>query len=115
VWTRQNFWLSYLLLCLAIPGPFAGMGPFWANASETLPRSVVGVVIGLVNAFGNLGGFAGQYIVGWLTKEYHSTSMGFNVLGAGMIVCAGLAFLLPKTAQRVKEAVDSSRLQVRSS
>jgi sugar phosphate permease len=113
--TRENFWLSYLLLCLAIPGPFAGMGPFWANATETLPRSVVGLVIGLVNAFGNLGGFAGQYIVGWLTKEYQSTSIGFNVLGAGMIVCAGLAFLLPKAAQQVKETVDSARLQVRSS
>ena len=93
---RQNFWLSYGFLCLAIPGPFSAMGPFWTIASETMPRSILGLVVGLVNAFGNLGGFAGPFIVGWLTKEYHSTAIPFNLLGAGMLICAALAFLLPK-------------------
>ena len=91
-----HFWLSYAFMCLAIPGPFAGMAPFWAIPSETLPRSVMGVVMGLVNAFGNLGGFAGPFVVGWLLKEYHSTAVAFNVLGAAMLGCAALAFLLPK-------------------
>ncbi len=46
----SHFWISYALLCLAIPGPFAAMAPFWAIPGETLPRSVMGVVMGLVNA-----------------------------------------------------------------
>jgi len=92
-----HFWISYALLCLAIPGPFAAMAPFWAIPGETLPRNVMGVVMGLVNAFGNLGGFVGPYIVGWLLKEYHSTALAFNALGAGMLTCAALAFMLPKT------------------
>jgi MFS family permease len=96
----SHFWFSYALLCLAIPGPFAAMAPFWAIPGETLPRSVMGVVMGLVNAFGNLGGFAGPYIVGWLLKEYQSTAFAFNVLGAGMLACAALAFLLPKPARK---------------
>jgi sugar phosphate permease len=96
---REQFWLSYAFLCLAIPGPFAALAPFWAISSETLPRAALGLVIGLVNAFGNLGGFAGPFFVGWLTKEYHSTAIPFNVLGVGMLVCAGLAFLLPKSAR----------------
>jgi MFS family permease len=95
VMLREHFWLSYAMLCLAIPGPFAAMGPFWALAAEALPRSALGVIVGLVNAFGNVGGFAGPYLVGWLKKETHSTAIPFNVLGAGMLVCAGLAFLLP--------------------
>lgn len=94
---RSHFWLAYVLLCLAIPGPFAGMSPFWAIVGETLPEGVMGSVMGLVNASGNLGGFAGPYVVGWLVKDYHSTSIAFNALGAGMLVCAGLAFLLPKS------------------
>jgi len=94
---RENFWLSYALLCLAIPGPFAAMAPFWSIPSETLPRSVMGPVCGLVNAFGNVGGFAGPFLVGWLVKEYQSTAIPFNLLGVGMLVCAGLAFLLPKS------------------
>ena len=93
---RQHFWISYGLLCLAIPGPFAAMAPFWSIPPETMPRPVVGPVIGLVNSIGNVGGFAGPYVVGWLSKEYHSTALAFHALGAGMLVCAGLAFLLPK-------------------
>ena len=94
------FWVSYSFMCLAIPGPFAAMAPFWAIPAETLPRSVMGIVMGLVNAFGNLGGFAGPFIVGWLKKEYQSTALPFNVLGAGMLVCVALAFLLPKTKEQ---------------
>jgi MFS family permease len=86
-------------MCLAIPGPFAAMAPFWAIPSETLPRGLLGLVVGIVNAFGNVGGFAGPYLAGWLTKKYNSTAIPFNVLGAGMIVAAGLAFLLPRAKQ----------------
>jgi nitrate/nitrite transporter NarK len=98
---RQHFWFSYALLCLAIPGPFAAMAPFWAIPSETLPRNVMGIVMGLVNAFGNLGGFAGPYIVGALSKKYHSTAIAFSVIGIGMLICVGLAFLLPKPGGKV--------------
>ena len=100
----SHFWISYALLCLAIPGPFAAMAPFWAIPGETLPRSVMGVVMGLVNAVGNLGGSAGSFIVGVLTKEYHSTAPGFTALGIGMLGCAGLAFLLPKSQPRISTA-----------
>jgi len=55
-------------------------------------------VIGLVNAFGNLGGSAGPYIAGWLKQEYQSLPVAFDALGAGVLVGAGLAFLLPKAA-----------------
>ncbi|HTQ49447.1 MAG TPA: MFS transporter [Candidatus Acidoferrales bacterium] len=96
----QHFWLSYAFMCLAIPGPFAAMAPFWAIPSETLPRNAVGVVFGIVNAFGNLGGFAGPYIIGALSDQYHSTAIAFNLIGAGMLVCAGLAFLLPKAKEQ---------------
>jgi cyanate permease len=95
---RDHFWISYVLMCLAIPGPFAAMAPFWAIASETMPRGALGLVVGIVNAFGNLGGFAGPFIAGWLSKEYGNISISFAALGAGMLVAAGLAFLLPKAA-----------------
>jgi MFS family permease len=97
VFLSEHFWVSYAFMCLAIPGPFAAMGPFWAIPSETLPRQIMGPLIGLVNAFGNVGGFAGPYIVGWLSLKYHSTAIPFNALGIGMLICAGLAFFLPKS------------------
>ena len=106
VLTREHFWLSYAFMCLAIPGPFAALAPFWAIPTETLPGNVFGPVIGLVNALGNTGGFAGPYIVGWLKTEYHSTAIPFNALGIGMLLAAALAFLLPKSAESIQAAAD---------
>jgi nitrate/nitrite transporter NarK len=85
-----------MFLCLAIPGPFVAMGPFWAIPGEILPGARMGVAIGLVNAFGNLGGYVGSSIVGYLKQEYQSLAVPFTVLGLGMILAAALAFLLPR-------------------
>jgi MFS family permease len=97
---REHFWLSYACMCLAIPGPFAAMAPFWAIPSETLPRNVMALVIGLVNAFGNTGGFVGPKFVGLLKGHYGTVTVPFCLLGVGMLLAAGLAFLLPKTKAR---------------
>ena len=95
---KQNFWLSYVLLCLAIPGPFAAMGPFWAIPGETLPRASTGLAVGMINAFGNLGGFAGPYIGGWLKQLYGEVLVAFAALALGMLAAAGLTVLLPARA-----------------
>ena len=94
---REHFWVSYAFMCLAIPGPFAAIAPFWAIPSETLPRNVMGLVIGLVNAIGNTGGYVGPLFVGWMKKDYGTVTLPFSLLGVGMLIAAALAFLLPKT------------------
>ena len=101
VWIKEySFWLSYALLCLAIPGPFTAMAPFWAIPAETLPRSVMGSVMGLVNAIGNLGGFLGPVIFGILKLRTKGVMIPFSVLGLGMVAAAGLCFLLPRARQK---------------
>ena len=90
-----SFWLSYFFLCFAIPGPFAGLAPFWAIPAETMPRAVLGGVMGLVNAVGNLGGFLGQYVVGWLKTQTGGMTVPFGVLGIALLAAASLCFLLP--------------------
>lgn len=93
---RHSFWLSFFFLCFAIQGPFAGQAAFWAIPAETIPRAVLGGVMGLVNAIGNIGGWAGNYTVGYLKQETGDTGVPFAVLGVGMLIAAGLCFLLPK-------------------
>lgn len=94
--SRHSFWLSFAFLGFAIQGPFSGLAPFWAIPPETMPKPVIGLVMGFVNAFGNIGGWAGNYAFGWLKQETGSTAVPFIVLGSGLLVAAGLAFLLPK-------------------
>jgi len=96
VLSRYSFWLSFAFLCFAIPGPFAGLAPFWANAGETIPRAHLGVVIGVVNAVGNLGGHYGNVIAGWLKQTTGGSIVAsFSTLGSGLIIAAALCFLLP--------------------
>ena len=97
VMLRNHFWMSYAFMCLAIPGPFAALAPFWAIPTESLPRNAMGWVIGLVNGVGNLGGYVGPLIVGHLKYAYGSTALPFNLLAIGLIMASMLAMLLPKT------------------
>ena len=99
--SRYSFWWAYALLCFAIPGPFAGLAPFWAIPAETLPRNVLGAVMGMVNAFGNVGGWAGNYAFGWLKQETGGITAPFSALAAGLLVAAALCFLLPKARAAV--------------
>jgi MFS family permease len=98
---KQHFWLSYALLCLAIPGPFAAMAPFWAIPGEAWPRWAMGLVMGLVNAFGNLGGFVGTTVVGQLKQTHGNLELAFGALGAGMLLAACLSFLLPTARKQM--------------
>jgi sugar phosphate permease len=101
---RYSFWLSYGFLSFAVMGPFAGLAPFWAIPAETMPRTVVGAAMGLVNAMGNVGGWAGNYTFGWLKQETGGSAVPFSVLGVGLIVAAGLCFLLPRSASWTSSA-----------
>jgi MFS family permease len=95
---RQYFWLSYALLCCAIPGPSVALAPLWSVVTETLPRHTAGAVIGFINAVGNLGGYYGPSIVGWLKQQNGGRiELPFMVLGAGMILAGLLSPLLPKS------------------
>jgi MFS family permease len=93
-----SFWGSYAFLCLAIPGPFAGLAPFWAIPAETMPRRVLGAAMGLVNAVGNVGGFVGPFVFGALKKQTHGITIPFSVLGAALLVAAALCWWLPKSS-----------------
>jgi sugar phosphate permease len=94
--SRYSFWLAYGFLCFAIQGPFAGLAPFWAIPAETMPRIVVGTVMGLVNAIGNIGGWVGPASFGWIKQQTGGIALPFGLLGGGLIVAAGLCFLLPR-------------------
>jgi MFS family permease len=105
---HDHFWISYALLCLAIPGPFSVLGPFFAIPSETMPSRVIGPVIGLVNALGNVGGFVGPNITGWLTKRAHGDiTIPFAALGIGMLIAAILCIFLPKSPAHTPTSIQT--------
>ncbi|SED43486.1 Sugar phosphate permease [Streptomyces sp. 2112.3] len=89
-----------LLLCVTAAALYAPYGPFWAIPGELLRFEVVAVAMGLINALGNLGGFAGPYLVGWLTDATGSSVTGFAVLSAFLAAAVALVTLGLRPAVR---------------
>lgn len=102
--------LAYALICLVGAGIYGMMGPFWAIPTETLPARLAGPTMGLVNAFGNLGGYFGPLAVGYLKRRTGNFHYAFLLLAAVMLAGAGLALLLPKS-----QATPQFEVEVRES
>jgi nitrate/nitrite transporter NarK len=75
---------------------------FWAIPAETMPRWVVGAAMGLVNALGNVGGWAGNKAFGQLKQQTGDITVPFAVLGGGLILAALLCALLPRSRRRLR-------------
>jgi len=51
-------------LAVAAVGIWGTLGPFWAMSSQILKGTAAAAGIALINSVGNLGGFAGPYLIG---------------------------------------------------
>jgi sugar phosphate permease len=86
--------LSFLAVSFVGAGSFGALGPFWAIPTETLPRSVSGSAMGLVNALGNLGGYFGPLAVGYITQHTGNFVYAFGLLSAAYFVSSLLILFL---------------------
>jgi nitrate/nitrite transporter NarK len=78
--------------------------------TQMLPARTAGGSMGLVNALGNLGGFTGPFVVGYLNARSGSFVSGFIFLGASAIAVAILTSFL-----RVREGYAPARQRLRVS
>ena len=68
-----------------------------------LSEAAAAASIGLINSFGNLGGFVGPYVVGFLTDRTGTYAAGIVYLGAMALV--GSAMILSvRAARKSKDA-----------
>jgi len=84
-----------LLACLAI-GYCSSLSPFWAMPGEFLAGFSAASGIALINSVGNLGGFTGSAVVGFIGQKTGSLDGGLAFAGVSMLVSAALVLLLPK-------------------
>jgi ACS family tartrate transporter-like MFS transporter len=89
---RENLVLSLTLFVVA-GGSFYGFQPvFWTVPTQFLSESAAAASIGLINAVGNLGGFAGPMVMGYLVNRTHSFSAGLLYL-VGSLFVSGILML----------------------
>lgn len=87
--------LSLAALSVAAVGIWGALGPFWALPMSFLRGTAAAGGVALVNAVGNVGGFAGPALVGYARDATGTFSAGLWVLAAGLAAGALLALGLP--------------------
>ena len=103
------FWLSTfagLDVTLGIASLLLGSGllyaylpTFWTIPTTTLSESAAAASFGLINSMGQLGGFAGNYTIGFLNDRTHSLTASFGFIGL-VYVGAGTLILSLRTRHR---------------
>jgi len=85
---------TMVVLTVAAIGVFCTFGVFWTLPTAWLSGTAAAGAIALINSIGNLAGFAGPYLIGWVKETTGSTSTGLFVLAVlpllgGLLVFAG--------------------------
>lgn len=105
----SNFSESFVLLIIAGAAMYAPYGPYFAFIPEVLPESVAAPAMGLINAFGGLGGFAGAYVVGALGGGTKSGA-AFLFMAASLLA-SGLLMLVVKRPSQAATGTHPLRLK----
>lgn len=96
---RDYTWVSFAFLVAVGFFLQSACGSFWTIPTMLFPSNVAGAGMGLINALGNLGGFFGPFIVGFLTTQFNSIYVGTYFVIVTMIVGALIAMSLPKKTE----------------
>jgi ACS family tartrate transporter-like MFS transporter len=81
-------WAVMASMTVAVCGRWSVIAPFWGLTTAFLSGTAAAGAIALVNSIGNLGGFAGNYLMGWLKDMNGSYLIGLRVLSAIMLAGA---------------------------
>ena len=98
--------LSFVFLTVALCGAFGAYSPFWAIPPSFLTGAAAGGAIALINSIGNLGGFFGPYIVGYIKDSTGSFHNGMVFLGISMIIGALIIVFLVKQSGKALKSLD---------
>ena len=91
--------VSIAALSIAMLGLASMLGPFWAFATSFLSGIGAAAGIALVNSVGNIGGFVGPNIIGYVQQTTRGFSGGLIVIGA-ILAAGGLLVLTLNAARR---------------
>jgi len=90
--------VTVVFLSLLAIGYCSSLGPFWAMPSEFLTGFSAASGIAFINSVGNLGGFFGPSMVGFITEKTGTLYGGLAFAGVSLLAAATLVLLLPKAA-----------------
>jgi ACS family tartrate transporter-like MFS transporter len=105
-WSQGNLTVTVVLFMIVLAGTKAYMPAFWSMPNLFLVNAAAAGSIGFINSVGNLGGFMGPSITGYLEKTTGSFHASLYILAGFIVVSATLIYLI---ASKCKAYVDPTR------
>jgi nitrate/nitrite transporter NarK len=102
--------LSVALFTLVGAGFFAFHPCFWALPTAFLSESAAAASIGLINSVGNLGGFVGPLMMGYLVTRTRSFTAGLLYLVGSLFLSSILMLAVRAGPRPVRPGSDSGGL-----
>ncbi|HKN00279.1 MAG TPA: MFS transporter [Candidatus Binataceae bacterium] len=84
-------------IALSSAGISSALGPFWAIPNVFLGGAAAAGGIALINSLGNLGGFAGPTLMGYMKQATGTFAGGLGALSFALAAAGALALLLPRS------------------
>lgn len=91
---QDSVGLSVAMFCVAVAGLNGYLPSFWALPSLFLTGSAAAASVGLINSIGNLGGFVGPFVVGYVNRLTDSFVGGIVYLSVSAFAAALLVLSL---------------------
>jgi MFS transporter, ACS family, tartrate transporter len=98
-----NVVLAMVLFSVAAAGLHGYRASFWTLPTLFLSDVAAAAAIGVINCFGNLGGFLGPYMVGALSNNSGSYRSGMLFLGGCALMASLLVLLVPVSSEGTKQ------------
>lgn len=93
-------------ICIAQVGISSYLGPYWALPTSFLGGTAAAGGIALINSVGNLGGFVGPFMVGYVKEKTGGFAIPFFMLAGFVLAGVGLVALLKhdRSLEHIDEA-----------
>ena len=109
----NSLFSTLVILCLAIIGIYAGKGPVWALATESLSASAAAAGLAQINALSNLAGFGTTYVMGFLKDATGKFSLALLPLVALSAAAALAIYLIGHTEKTNAVPADNTAIATR--
>ena len=96
-WLHDSYW-AIAAMCVATVGLYGSRPSFWPMPSRFLTGAAAAAGIALINSIGNLGGYIGPFIVGWIKDSTKSFEMGLYFLAACAFASAAITYFAMRKA-----------------
>lgn len=97
--------MALFLVCLSAIGIHAAMGVWWSIPTTFLTGPAAAASVALINSCGNLGGWVGPYMMGWIKTNTGTFDLGYFIMGGAMFL-SGLLVLSFKYGFGLSKAMD---------